>query len=114
MKTLVAVLLTIILLTGCSTIDPIFTKTVIEQPTIIHPPSPIPAVLVDFNVIVVNREQLEILLSSNEEVVFFMLDPEGYEIIIKNFNELRRYIGSQKAIILYYREILTTVVEEEE
>lgn len=102
------VILALLFLGACSSLEPIQTRTIIESPNVIHPSDPLPVDLRDFNVIVVNRNELEKLLNRPGDAVYFMLTPDGYEDVVKNFNELRRYIENQKQIILYYRKVLET------
>lgn len=100
------VVLLSIFLSSCSTVDLFKTKTIIKAPDVIHPGAPIAPSIIDFNMIVANRDELEKLINDTDgEFAYFILTPEGYEIVIKNFNELRRYIENQKQIILYYRKI---------
>jgi len=99
-------ILALLFLTACSTKPVIQTKTVIQFPTIIHPAPPLQPSIVDFDIIVANREELQKLIDENADFAYFILTAENYEVVIKNFNELKRYIENQQQIILYYRKIL--------
>lgn len=113
-KCLLAFLL-IPFISGCSSLPALMTKTVIETPTIIHPAPPLPPNLIDFNVLVVNEKLLdEMAKVADGKTAYIVVDSENYELILKNFNELRRYIENQKSIILYYKKVLTKETPKEE
>jgi len=77
-------------ISSCSSIPIFKTKTIIQNPQIIHPAPPPQPNIIDFKIIVVNRTELKKLLKNNKnDFSYFMITPEGYEIIIKNFNDLR-------------------------
>lgn len=110
------------LMTGCSLLQPqpavqpepiIKTVTKIVPLEIYQPPLPTEINLseVDFFVITENNldEQIERLekLQGGSFVVFAMT-PQAYENMAYNLQEIRRYIGQQKEIIIYYREATTS------
>jgi hypothetical protein len=62
---------------------------------------------VDFFVITENNleEQIERLEKlQGGSFVIFAMTPQTYENMAYNLQEIRRYIGQQKEIIIYYRE----------
>lgn len=96
--------LMIFALAGCATPPP-QVRTIIEKPTIIQPANPIPANLLDFKVLVVNKSLLEKMAqSADKNTSYIMLTPDNYEIVVRDFNELKRYIENQKQIIIYYKK----------
>lgn len=103
----------LLFLASCSSASPIITKTIIELPNIIHPAAPLAPNLVDFKVIVVNKKLLEELAgAADSKTAYIVIDTLNYEVILKDFNELRKYIENQKAIILYYKTILKKDIKE--
>lgn len=93
-----ALLLTSFLaLSGC-----LSTVASVSPPKIIAPPDPVPIATKPVEFIVVTKDNLEKL---NSQPVWYAIDPDTYENIAYNFQEVLRYIRDQKAIILYYRSV---------
>lgn len=71
-------------------------------------PRPKPVSLYDIEFYAVTDENLEEFLErfekENGDVVFFAISVPDYENIALNMGELRRFIQSQSAVILYYEE----------
>lgn len=69
---------------------------------------PKPVTLYDLQFYAVTKENLDDFLKrfekENGDVVFFAISVPDYENIALNMGELRRFIESQNAIILYYEE----------
>jgi hypothetical protein len=72
-------------------------------PTVARPK---PIRLTDTQLYVVNKDNLEEFLKEFEEkngnVAFVAFSVKDYENLSLNIAELRRYIGQQKEIIIYY------------
>jgi hypothetical protein len=71
-------------------------------------PRPKPVTLYDIEFYAVTSENLDEFLErfekDNGDVVFFAISVPDYENIALNMGELRRFIQSQTAVILYYEE----------
>ena len=80
-------------------------------------PRPKPVTLYDLNFYAVTKENLDEFLErfdkENGSIVFFALSVPDYENISLNMGELRRFIESQTAIILYYEENVNINPEKE-
>ena len=72
---------------------------------------PKPLQLIDTRVRVVTKENLEEFLIEFEQqygdVAFTVLSMKDYENLALNIAELKRFIGQQDEIIVYYEEALT-------
>ena len=72
---------------------------------------PKPLQLIDTRVRVVTKENLEEFLTEFEEqygdIAFTVLSMKDYENLAMNIAELKRFIGQQDEIIVYYEEALT-------
>ena len=98
-----------IFLTGCSRFQPepeIKTVTKIQRITVPVVARPKPIDLVDTQVYVVNKDNLEEFIAEftdqNGELAFVALSIDTYENLALNIAELRRYINQQTEIIVYY------------
>lgn len=98
-----------IFLTGCSRLQPepeIKTVTKIQRITVPVVARPKPIDLVDTQVYVVNKDNLEEFIAEftdqNGELAFVALSIDTYENLALNIAELRRYINQQTEIIVYY------------
>ena len=97
--------------TACSLLKPeevVVTQVEYVDRVIPIQPRPKPVSLYDIEFYAVTSENLEEFLErfekDNGDVVFFAISVPDYENIALNMGELRRFIESQSAIILYYEE----------
>jgi hypothetical protein len=95
--------------TACSLLKPeevVVTQVEYVDRVIPVQPRPKPVSLYDIEFYAVTSENLEEFLErfekDNGDVVFFAISVPDYENIALNMGELRRFIESQSAIILYY------------
>ena len=98
-------------LTACNLFKPekeIVTQVEYVDRTIPIQPRPKPVTLYDIEFYAVTSENLDEFLErfekDNGDVVFFAISVPDYENIALNMGELRRFIESQTAIIVYYEE----------
>ena len=114
-------LITLFLLSSCSSIRPekeIVTVTEFVQtkiPIVLHPK---PVNLNDVKIYVVSpSENFEEFMSEFEKKngtdSYIAISVKDYENLSKNFAELRRYIKQQKEIIVYYEDAVTNEPETE-
>ena len=79
---------------------------------------PKPVTLYDIEFYAVTPENIDEFLAKFEEdncsIVFFAISVPDYENIALNMGELRRFIESQTAIIVYYEENVNVEPEEED
>jgi len=79
---------------------------------------PKPVDLYDIEFYAVTDENIDEFLERFEEdngsIVFFAISVPDYENIALNMGELRRFIESQNAIILYYEENVNVKPEQED
>ena len=97
--------------TACSLLKPeevVVTQVEYVDRVIPVQPRPKPVTLYDIEFYAVTDENLEEFLErfekENGDVVFFAISVPDYENIALNMGELRRFIESQTAVILYYEE----------
>ena len=110
--TLSLLLVTTLLISGCSTFKPekeVVTVTKLVERNIPTVPLPKTVQMNDIKIYVVspseNYEQfVEEFSKKNGTDSFIAISVKDYENLSKNFVELRRYIDQQKQIILYYEE----------
>ena len=95
--------------TACSLLKPeevVVTQVEYVDRVIPVQPRPKPVSLYDIEFYAVTSENLEEFLErfekDNGDVVFFAISVPDYENIALNMGELRRFIESQTAIIVYY------------
>ena len=106
----VLVLLTLItsLTSGCSTVQKldIFSAPVERQPLAL--PDPDAPKMDELKFIVITSENAEEVFAKlkekNIDPVLFGLTDEGYEVLSKNFAQIRAYMLKQKEILNQYRE----------
>ena len=99
-------------LTACSLFSKpekvVVTQVEYVERTIPIQPRPKPVTLYDIEFYAVTSENLDEFLErfekDNGDVVFFAISVPDYENIALNMGELRRFIESQSALILYYEE----------
>ena len=103
---------------GCSLLQPQplpapepIIKTVTEYKTleIYQPPLPKAIDLQDVEFFVITEKNFEEQVAKLEKMqsgtyVLFGITPQDYENMAYNLQELKRYIGQQKEIIIYYRQ----------
>jgi hypothetical protein len=79
---------------------------------------PKPVTLYDIEFYAVTGENIDEFLERFEEengdIVFFAISVPDYENISLNMGELRRFIESQTAVIVYYEENVNVQPEEED
>lgn len=116
-----AIVMTSLFLVGCNGLKPeteIKVVTKIKALTIptVSPPKPI--VLNDTRVWVVTADNLEAFIEDFKEqygeVAFVALSMRDYENLALNIGDLKRYIGQQKEIILYYEKAVTEEPAEQD
>lgn len=94
----------------------VVTKTEYAYRNIPLQPRPKPVTLYDIDFYAVTTENLDEFLErfgeENGAVVFFAISVPDYENIALNMGELRRFIESQSAIILYYEENVNVQAEQ--
>ena len=113
-------------LTGCASFlggskpapEPIVvTKTELVYREIPIQPKPKPVTLYDIQFYAVTKENINEFIERFEKaegaLVFFAISVPDYENIALNMGELRRFIESQNAIILYYEQNVNKKPEAE-
>lgn len=109
------------LMTGCSLLQPqpivepepiIKTVTKVVPLEIYQPPMPQEIDLAEVEFFVISEKNLEEQIQKLEKIqggsfVIFAMTPQTYENMAYNLQEIRRYIGQQKEIIIYYRKATT-------
>mgnify|MGYP000235846081 CR=1 FL=1 len=108
--------------TACSFLrkpeEVVVTQVEYVERTIPLQPRPKPVTLYDIEFYAVTEENLDEFLErfekENGDVVFFAISVPDYENIALNMGELRRFIQSQSAVILYYEENANPNKEESE
>lgn len=112
-----AVLPLLLLLAACGTspVKPIIVEQRVEAIPVFHPPLPDPIELQNIKWKVLTPEIMKQYLQDLEEgkapiEIWYGLTPSGYEALAENIAILKKYIKSQQAIILYYRENLKQTV----
>ena len=103
--------LSMLLMTGCSLLQPqeveIITKPVPRQ--IVQPILPRAIDLKEPNWYVVSSANLDEFLERVEkeqgQVVFFAMSVPDYELMAYNMQEIKRYIREMNEVIIYYRRV---------
>ena len=108
LKTLALILLASSL-AACGTVEPrIVVKTDYVEKEIPIQPHPKGVTFYPTYFYTVNQENLEEFLQrfekENGDIVFFAISVPHYENLSLTMAELKRYIGQQKSLILYYEE----------
>lgn len=106
------ILLTLLTLTGCSSLlipEPkVVTVTNTVKTTVPIVPAPKQVQLNDVKIYVVSAENYDEFVkefeAKNGADAYIAISVKDYENLALNFAELRRYIEQQKEIILYYEE----------
>ena len=108
LKPLLAAMVVLLFLTGCSTFrEPeIKVVTQIEKTTVPIVARPKPIDLVDTRVYVVTAENYESFVeeftAEHGELAYVVLSMKDYENLAINIADLRRYLEQQTEIIVYY------------
>ena len=108
LKPLLAAMVVLLFLTGCSTFrEPeIKVVTQIEKTTVPIVARPKPIDLVDTRVYVVTKDNYESFVAEfkeeHGELAYVVLSMKDYENLAINIADLRRYIEQQTEIIVYY------------
>jgi|TARA_B110000093_G_C12886215_1_gene374094 hypothetical protein len=110
--TTLGLLLTILLLSSCSSLRPepqIVIQTKIIEKTIPVVQHPKPVSLSDVKIYVVSPEEnfdefIQEYTAKNGGDSYIAISVKDYENLATNFAELRRYIEQQKDIIVYYEK----------
>jgi hypothetical protein len=107
-KTLCLTAISILLLSGCGTIDLIDTREKEVERTELNLPAANPLALDAPNWIVVTPENAEEVFAYLEEQgsdpVIFGLTDQGYEKLSIDFAKIRQHINTQRNILLQYKE----------
>tara|TARA_B100000497_G_C7691041_1_gene420135 strand:+ start:153 stop:569 length:417 start_codon:yes stop_codon:yes gene_type:complete len=97
--------------TACSLLKPeevVVTQVEYVDRVIPVQPRPKPVTLYDIEFYAVTKENIDEFIERFEKaegsLVFFAISVPDYENIALNMGELRRFIESQSAVILYYEE----------
>lgn len=121
MKLKLLLLTSVILLSGCSIFrEPVkqieTVKVEVEKPRL-SLPNPQPLDLRDVEWVVVTRENAEQVFAElekkGEPIAIFGLTTQGYEALSLNIADIKTYLGTQKEILLQYREYYEPKKEEE-
>lgn len=124
----IAILLTVSITSGCSSMWPfggkdlppepvikVVTKTVerkINQPIMpraIDLKEPMWLVVSDKNI----DEFIERMKKEEGQVVFFAMKPSDYELMAYNMQEIKRYVNEMKQVVIYYRKVTMPAPEPE-
>lgn len=103
----VALFSTLLLLTACPGTNPIDRPVLVEKPELIVPGiQPVQQYGTEW--IVVTKENIAAMIKDFDErgetLVLFAVTASGYQNIIMDMAELRRYIEQQNAIVLAYKD----------
>jgi len=92
-------------LVGCASGPETFEANCGPQ-TVLHPAPPDQLKMLKVEWTLFNREKIEKLLADypDQDFAIFALTARGYENLSLNMQEIIRYIGDQKDIIIFYRE----------
>ena len=118
LKTLLAVTVTLLFLTGCSLIPEPEVKIVtqIEKTTVPIVARPKPVDLVDTRVYVVTKDNYDAFVkeftAEHGELAYVVLSMKDYENLALNIADLRRFLEQQNEIIVYYEKAVTPKEEE--
>ena len=83
----------------------------IDAPTIRIVPRPDPIELKNADIVVVTENNLEEVISriktEQGEFVLYAMTAQSFESLALNFEQIKKFIEEQNAIILYYEEAVT-------
>jgi hypothetical protein len=103
----IGVLVLGLLLAGCNQTTKVFDKPVLVDRTELMVPPVQPVVQNDMSWIVItpeNYSQKIEELSTKGNVVLFALTPQGYQTLAMNLAEMRKFIQSQNATVIAYKD----------
>lgn len=106
MKSLILLLGTSLVLSSCtSTKLQVSTKPVELKVAKLPAPRSVDPMKVNF--VVINAKNIDnyLELIKNGDIVIYGLSPSEFSRLLKNQNELKRYIEQQKSIIAYYENV---------
>lgn len=121
MKLKLLLLSSVFLLTGCSIFsEPVkqieTVKTEVERPKL-NLPNPQPLDLRDVEWVIVTRENAEEVFAElekkGEPIAIFGLTAKGYEALSLNIADIKVYLGTQKELLVQYRDYYEPKQEEE-
>lgn len=104
---LIPILLTGLLVAGCTTT--IDTRTSAVTTSITKPTPPRPMNMQKISVKVYDREDLKKTIEDPNFRRMVGLSVEDYEKLLNNLDETIRYIETQKSVILYYEKVLLEI-----
>ena len=108
MRTLCLTAISIILLSGCSTVDLIDTREKAVERAELNLPAAEPISLTDPQWVVITPENadevFEYLNQQGSDPVLFGLTDRGYEKLSIDFLKIRQHINNQRNILLRYKE----------
>jgi len=108
----ILLLSSVILLSGCALFrEPVkqieTVKVEVSKPAL-NLPNPEPLVLRDTSWIVVTRENAEQIFeeleAQGQPIALFALTADGYEALSINIADIKTYLGTQKELIIQYRD----------
>ena len=107
-------------LTGCQALfsnylpEPVTITEIETVPlNVYQPPMPASIEMLDVDWFVLTEENLEEKLNEirnlqADGLVVFAMTPDDYEKMAANLQELKRFIGQQRSLIIYYRKATTS------
>ena len=113
------VILSLFLLSNCSSTPEakVVTVTEVIKPKISVVERPKPIDMTDLKWYVVTEKNYEEFsekfTKENGDYVFYALSVRDFENLALNMADIKRYLGQQKEIILYYEKSVTEIVEED-
>lgn len=88
----------------------------IDAPTIRIVPRPDPIELKNADIVVVTENNLEEVISriktEQGEFVLYAMTAQSFESLALNFEQIKKFIEEQNAVIVYYEEAVTPVENE--
>lgn len=120
MKLKLLLLSSVFLLTGCSIFsEPVkqieTVKTEVERPKL-NLPNPQPLDLRDVEWVIVTRENAEEVFAElekkGEPIAIFGLTAKGYEALSLNIADIKVFLGTQKELLVQYRDYYEPKEEE--
>lgn len=119
----IMVLLIVLFLTSCATerikpsVDTIEVQGRIKTIPINPPDIPASVIWKEFEWTVLTPEIMEDLLIKHKkgeieesDMVFYAISTKGYENLSVNMSEIIRYLEQQKAVIMYYKDTVPSVI----
>ena len=110
-------LIALLAVSACSRLQPVkevvTVPTVVETPQIEAPtirivPRPTPIEMKNADIVVVTESNLEEVLervkTEQGDFVLYALTAQSFESLALNFEQIKRFIEAQNAVILYYEE----------